>query len=443
MQVSVETLNGLERKITVSVPSDKIEEEVSQRLKDLAQKVKMDGFRPGKVPMHIVKSRYSDNVRMEVARDLIQSTLFEALKEKDLNPAGYPDVNPEVLEPGKDFEYTATFEVFPEIEVEELNKAEVETVQAEVTDKDVDTLIDKLLEQNKEWHDVKRAAKDGDKVVMDFEGFIDDEPFEGGKAEDYELVLGSGTMIPGFEEGLKGAKKDTTFDIKAQFPEDYGQKDLAGKEATFKITVKNILEPKKPALDDAFAEKFNITEGGVEALKKDIKNNMVRELERRVSSMNKEKLFNKLMEVNKFDIPASLIDREIENLKHDMFHKLYGHEHHDDEQIPNFPRELFEAQAKDRVHLGLLFSEYVKKHEIAADKERVDAMIDKLASAFDDPEALRSTYSSSKEHLAEIEALVLEDLVADKIASDAKIKKKKISYDEVMNPKKDKETEGA
>jgi len=263
-----------------------------------------------------------------------------------------------------------------------------------------------------------------------------------GAAQGHELVIGSGSMIPGFEDGIIGAKIDKPFEIKVTFPADYGHKDLAGKETTFKITVNTVMEGKLPELDNTFAEKFNIKEGGVDALTKDIKENMSRELERRVNVMNREKLFDKLLEVNTIDLPVALIDKEIEHLKHDMYHRLFGHEHKDDEQIPDFPRELFEEQAKRGVHLGLLFSEYVKKHQIVAEKDKVNAMIEKFASAYESPDELRAWYQSSKENLAEIEALVMEDMVADKIAADAKIKHKKMDYDSVMNPKKGTENKG-
>lgn len=443
MTVSVETLSNLERKVSISVPADKVEKEVSQRLMDLARKVKVDGFRPGKVPMNVVKSRFTSHVLEEVARDLVQTTLFEALKENDLVPAGMPQVEPEQLETGKDFKYTAHFEIFPTFEVNELNKAEVEVVKSSVSAKDVDEMLDKLLEQNKEWHEVdKKAAKDH-KVVIDFEGSIDGTLFEGGSAEGYELHLGSGSMIPGFEEGIIGKKAGKPFDISVTFPDDYGHQPLAGKEANFKITLHKVMEGKKPELDDAFAEKFNIKEGGIEALKKDIKENMERELERRVSMMNKERLFDKLREVNSFDLPKALVDQEIDNMKHEMYHRIFGHQHKEDEVIPDFPRELFEEQAKKRVQLGLLISEYVKKHQLAASAERVDAMIEKMAAAYEDPEELRQWYKGNKEHLAEVEALVLEEMVAETIGKDAKLKDKKMSYDAVMNPKTDEDKKGA
>lgn len=442
MQVSVETLKGLERKVTISVPTEKVEEEVSQRLRNLARKAKVDGFRPGKVPMNVVVKRFSDSVRQEVAKDMIQSTLYEALKKEELIPAGSPFIEPEQIETGKDFKYTAVFEVFPQIEVNELKQAEVEVIQATVKDADVKNMVEKLREQNKDWKDVSRAVATGDKVVMDFEGYLDGVLFEGGAAEDYELVIGSGSMIPGFEDGLIGAKKDKPFDIKVEFPKDYGHKELAGKEATFKVTVKKILEGQLPELNDEFAEKFNIKEGGVEALKKDIKQNMERELERRVSSMNREKAFDKLMDTNKFDLPIALIDQEIEHLKHEMYHRVFGNEHSENEQIPDFPRAMFEEQANRRVHLGLLFSEYVKKHKMDVDASRVEAMIEKFASAYESPDELRAWYKGNKEHLAEIEALVMEEMVSEKILEDAKIVKTKMDYDSVMNPKKDTEKKG-
>ena len=436
MQVSVETLKGLERKVSISVPTKKIEEEVSLRLKNLARKVKVNGYRPGHVPMTVVVSRYSDSVRQEVARDMVQSTLYEALQEKNLMPAGTPYIEPEQIEQGVDFKYSAVFEVYPEVNVEELKQAEVEIINASVKDADVKKMLEKLREQNKDWKEVSRAVKAGDKVTIDFVGFLDDKEFDGGAAKNHELEIGSGAMIPGFEDGLVGAKKDKEFDLKVTFPKDYNHKDLAGKDAVFKVTVTKIMAGELPTLDDDFAVKFNIKEGGVEALTKDIKQNMERELERRVSSLNRENIFNKLLENNKFDLPLSLIDQEIAHLKHEMYHRVFGHEHNDNEQIPDFPRALFEEQANRRVHLGLLFSEYVKKHKIVADKARVDAMIEKLASAYEAPEELRSWYRGDKERMGEIEALVLEEIVSEKILEDAKVVKKKMDYDAVMYPKK-------
>lgn len=439
MSVSVETLNGLERKVTVSVPSEKIEEEVNLRLRNFAPKAKIHGFRAGKVPANVIRQRFSDSIRQEVARDMVQSTLYEALKANELNPAGSPTVEPEQVELGKDFRYSATFEVYPEIDANELNEGqELELIQADVTDADLNNMLDNLRAQHKEWNPVSRAVRTDDKVVMNFTGFLGDEEFEGGSAENYELVIGSGSMIPGFEDGLIGAEVDTPLEINVSFPDDYGHKELAGKKATFKVNVLSVMEGRLPELDAAFAEKFNIKDGGVEALKKDIKENMVRELERRVSSMNRGIIFDKLLEKNKFDLPSALVDQEIEHLKHEMYHQIFGHDHSEDEKIPDFPRALFEEKARHRVQLGLLFSEYVKKHSIVVEKARVDAMIEKLASAYEDPEELRSWYKESTERRSEIEALVMEDVVSEKIIEQAKTIQKKMTYEEVVNPEKNK-----
>ena len=439
MQVSVEALKGLERKITVSIPSDKIEEEVKQRLKKLAHKTKVDGFRPGKAPTKLVTERYSDGARQDVARDMVQSTLFEALSAENLVPAGRPSIEFEQLGSGMDFRYNAIFEVFPEFEIQELNKAKVEIVESSVKDADVTVMLDKLRDQNKEWNEVERSALNDDKVIIDFKGFIDGEAFDGGAAKNHELLLGSGSMIPGFEEGLIGAEKNKELDVTVKFPDDYQHQPLAGKEAVFKITVTSIKEGKRPELDTAFAEKFNITEGGIDALKKDIKQNMERELDRRVAAMNREKAFDQLLEKNKFDVPNSLVEEEIGNLKHEMYHKIFGNEHSANEKIPDFPRELFEEQAIRRVHLGLLFSDYVKKHQISVDKARVDAMIEKLASAYEHPEELREWYRGDKERLGDLESLVMEEIVSEKILADADITKVKMDYEAVMNPKKESE----
>ncbi len=441
MQVSVEALKGLEHKITVVVPNKKVEEEVNLRLRNLARKVRIDGFRPGKAPLAVVKKRFLDSIHEEVAKEMVQSTFYEALQESKLTPAGSPLVEPQQVETGKDFIYSAIIETFPEIVVKEFDQDEIEIVAASVETSDVNAMLEKLREQNKLWEVASRPLAMGDKALIDFKGFVDDKPFEGGKADHYEIILGSGTMIPGFEEGLVNGEKDKPFDIEVSFPNDYGHQALAGKKARFEILIHEIYEGILPPLDDNFAEKFNIKDGGMDALSKDIKENMVRELERRIKSLNREAIFNKLLTLNSFEVPKTLVDKEIENLKHEMYHRVFGHEHSDNEKIPDFPRMLFEEQAKRRVQLGLLFSEYVKKHELKADSARVDAMIEKLASAYEDPEELRHWYKSNKEHLAEIEALVMEEVVAEKMSENAKLLEITKRYDEVMNPPKTKVSE--
>lgn len=442
MEVSVETLDGLERKLTVLLPAEKLEEEVSARLKKIARTTKMNGFRPGKAPMHEVTKRYSDDVRHEVAKELVQSSLYEAITEQKLTPAGYPSVELLEIEAGKPLKFVANFEVYPEIDVKELNNVDIEIIQSEVADSDVEKMIQDLRKQNQNWVLVERAVIDGDKVTLNFEGFIDGEAFEGGKAEGHQLVIGSKSMIPGFEEAIIGVEINTPFEINVTFPEDYNHASLAGKQAIFKSIITSIEEGQLPELDDAFVDNFGIKEGGLEALKKDIKENMVRMLERQVSSMNRETIFSKLLEANPVSLPKALIDNEIEDLKHDMFHRIYGTKHTANEKIPNFPRELFESQAIRRVQLGLVFSEYVKKHEILVDKARIDAMIDKMSGAYEDADELHKHYRANKHQMEQLEALVLEEMVAEKLLQAMNVKEKKQSYDAVVNPKKENESKG-
>jgi len=439
MAVSVETLDGLERKITVSVPTEKIEEEVGLRLKNLVNRVKIDGFRPGKAPMNVVKQRYSESVREEVAREMVQSTLYDALREHDLVPAGTPYIEPGEIILGQDFSYTALFEVFPVFSINELDNAEIEIGHATVSQQDVDALLHKLREQNKKWQPVTRAVENGDRVILDFEGFIDNLPMENAKESGYELVIGDGQMIEGFESGLIGAKLNEPTKLSVTFPESYHEASIAGKPAEFNVIVTEINAGELPELNDAFAELFNIKEGGVDALKKDIESNMIRELERRLSSMNREKIFDAILAINLFDVPNTLVEQEIAHLKHDMYHRIFGHEHSENEKIPDFPRALFEDQAKKRVRMGLLFADYVKKHKLEVDRARVDAMIEKLASAYDNPQELNQWYHEKQERIAEIEALIMEEMVAEKMTENSKMIHKDLSYDDVMAPGKNKD----
>lgn len=441
MSVSIETLDGLKRRLTISIPSQEIEEKVNEELRNYAKKAKIDGFRPGKVPMHVVVARFSDGIREQVAQDLVRPSLAKALEEQKLTPAAMADIEPQLIEKDKDFTYTATIEVFPEIKINNFDKQEITYTEATISDTDVDNLICKLQDQHKVWSEVSRPVQKSDKVVMDFKGFMNDEPFEGGEAKDFELEIGSNSMIPGFEDGIVGKEADKPFDLDITFPEDYQHKTLAGQKTQFKITIKKILSGTPAELNDDFAQKLGIKEGGIDALKKDITDNMTRELERRLSSINRQAVFTEFLKINKFDLPEALVDQEIEHLKHEMFHKIFGPKHTDGEKIPDFPRDLFEDKAKHRVHLGLLLSEYISSNNIQVSDELVNAKIEKLANAYEDPIELRKWYSKP-ENRSELEALVLEEMAADKIKENGSIVVKQASYDEVMNTKND-DDEGA
>lgn len=434
MQVSVETTKGLERKLTVNVPSEKLEQEVDSRLQELAKKVKLDGFRPGKVPVRVVRQRFSASVREEVARDMISSTLQEALTEQDLIPAAMPNIAPGEIAKDADFSYTATFDVFPKIELVELEGQTVEQVEASVADADVDGMLEKLREQNKVFKASDAASEKGDKIKIDFEGFVNDEAFAGGKAEGYELELGSNSMIPGFEEGLEGAKAEQELDLNVTFPESYGHKDLAGKEAVFKIKVHEVLKGQLPEVDEEFVKKFNIESGKLEDLKENILKNMTRELSNQVKMQNKEKVFDAFLKVNPIELPASLVDKEIEVMKKDMINRVFGPDQKPEGQLPNLPREMFEKQAERRVQLGLLVSEYIQKHELKATSEQVDALLEEMSAAYDKPEELKQWYRSNKKQMADLEAIVVEDTVVEKLLALATMENVAKNYDTVMNP---------
>lgn len=441
MQVSVESLEGLKRKLTVTLPSEQVEKEVGARLKKLAHTAKINGFRPGKAPMSEIVKRYSDSVRLEVARELVQSSLPTAFSEQDMLPAGYPQIDLLECEANQDLKYVASFEVFPVFEVADLDNESVEIVKSEVTAADIDKMIQNLRKQNQNWINVERAVKEGDRVSIDFEGFIDGEAFEGGKAERYQLVVGSKSMIPGFEEGIIGAEISKPTEITVTFPADYNHEPLAGKNAMFKIMVNAIEEGQLPELDDAFAEQFGIDEG-IDALKKDISENMTRMLERQLSSMNRDVVFSKLLEKNKIELPASLVDEEIHELKHEMFHRIFGPRHSENEKMPDFPREMFEEQAKRRVQLGLVFSAYVKKHQLTVDNDRIDAMIEKMAGAYDNPDELRDHYRKNERQMEQLKSLALEELVAEKLMSSMALTEKVMDYESVINPSKGDDVEG-
>ena len=434
MQVSVESPSNLGRKLTISVPADKIESAVSNRVKDLAKKVRIDGFRPGKVPTKVVEQRFGKGIREEVAHDLLKSSLFEALQEQQLNPAGTPSVESGEIIAGQDFQFTATFEVFPQIELQDLSGVEVEQIEAQVSQEDIDGMILKLREQNKAWNEVARAAQSGDKANISFDGYKDGQQFEGGKAENFDLELGSGSMIPGFEDQIIGMSAGDAKEITVTFPADYGHEDLAGAEAMFKIDMHQVQEGGLPEINEEFVSKF-VDDGSVESFQNDVKTNMERELERSLTAQNKEKVFAAFLEKNPCELPTALVDSEIKSLKEDMIKRVFGNQKVDASKLPPLPDDMFIEQAKKRVQLGLLFAEYIKSNDMKPDSDKVDAWLDKLSQSYDKPDELKAWYRSSKDRMAEIESVVLEEQAVEKMLTVATVKTVAKDYDAVMNPK--------
>ncbi|MFG0381627.1 trigger factor [Pseudomonas sp. zbq_18] len=429
MQVSVESTSALERRMTIGVPAERIETEVTKRLQQTARRAKVAGFRPGKVPMNVIRQRYEDSARQEALGDLIQATFYEAIVEQKLNPAGAPSVEPKTFEKGKDLEYVATFEVFPEIQLAGFDGIAVERLQAEVADSDVDNMLEILRKQNTRFEAVERAAENGDQLNIDFVGKIDGEAFAGGSAKGTALVLGSGRMIPGFEDALVGVKAGEERVINPTFPEDYQNLDLAGKAAEFTVTVNSVSAPQLPELNDDFFALFGVKEGGMEGFRAEVRKNMERELRQAIKSKVKNQVMEGLLAANPVEVPKALIGNEVNRLRVQAVQQFGGNIKPD-----QLPAELFEEQAKRRVVLGLIVAEVVKQSELKADEARVRELIEEMASAYQEPQQVVAWYYKNDQQLNEVRSVVLEEQVVDTVLQKAKVTDKAVSYEEAVKP---------
>ncbi|MDH4762683.1 trigger factor [Pseudomonas sp. SORGH_AS199] len=429
MQVSVENTSALERRMTIGVPAERIETEVNKRLQQTARRAKVPGFRPGKVPMSVIRQRYEASARQEALGDLIQETFYEAVVEQKLNPAGAPAVEPKVFEKGKDLEYVATFEVFPEFEVKGLDGIEIERQDASVEDADIDKMLDVLRKQGTRYEAVDRAAANDDQLTLDFVGTQDGEAFAGGSAEGTKLVLGSGRMIPGFEDGLVGAKAGDERVLDLTFPEDYQNLDLAGKAAQFKVTVKEVAAPELPELNEAFFKQFGVEETTVEGFRAEVRKNMDRELRQALKTKVKNQVMDGLLAANQIDVPAALISNEVDRLRVQAVQQFGGNI-----QPEQLPAELFSEQAKRRVLLGLIIAEMVKQFELKPDDARVRELIEEMAAAYQEPEQVVKWYYQNEQQLNEVRSVVLEEQVVDTVLKQAKVTDKQVSYEDAVKP---------
>ena len=423
MQVSVETLEGLQRKMTVQLPAEKVNEIVDDKLRTIAKQVRLDGFRPGKVPFKVVKQRFGDHVRQEAYGELIQKTFYEAASGEKLNPAGEPRI--EVKDDDGGFSYTAEFEVVPEVTLNDLSGATLERTTAEVADADVDEMLEKLRKQRVTWNKVERAAQDGDQVTVSFVGKVDGEEFEGGSAQNVPIELGAGRMIEGFEQGLLGASAGEERTVHLSFPDDYQAAHLAGKPATFDITVNEVAEPVLPEMDEEFAKAFGVEEGGLEKLRADIRENMERELTQKLRSRNKEKVMDLLLETNDFTVPKALIDSEAQRLKEETKQQMQG------QSSIDLPLDIFREQAERRVKLGMLVAAIVDEQKIEVDEERVRSTIDEFAASYESPQELTDWYYADNERLNPVRNLVLEEQVVDWITSQVNVVDQQSTFQEL------------
>jgi len=432
MQVSVESGEGLERRLLVDLPAERVNAEMDKKLKDLARHVRLDGFRPGKVPIRTIKQRFGEQVRQETYGNLIQETLYEAANQEQLMPAGEPKVElREAAEEGG-LGYTAIFEVMPEIALADLSDATVARPTAEVGEADVDAMIEKLRQQRTTWNDVERGANDGDTVHMNFKGMIDCEAFEGGSAEDVPLVLGSGAMIEGFESGLLGARPDDERTLEVTFPEDYRAEHLAGKAATFEVKVLRVSEPVLPELDDEFVKAFGIEAGTVEALRADVAKNMAHELRQKIRGITKDRVMDLLIEKHPLDIPQAMVGQEAERMKQQMLQDM---QQRGQTASMDLPASMFESQARRRVHLGLMVAEIIKSQGLQVDADKVRETIEEAAESYEDPQEVIDYYMQDKTARAGVENVVLENQVVDWVLEQVQVEDEPKAFSELMDNK--------
>ena len=433
LDIAVNVLSDKETQLTVKVPVGTIQGKVEGRIRSLAKTAKIDGFRKGKVPVSHIRAQYGAGIQQEVINDVIRDTVFEAMNEKKIRAVGVPNIDDVKLE--NDFlVYQATVETFPEVEVKGVSEIEVERQTASVSDEDVDVMIENLQKQRQTLETKDGALEDGDEATFDFEGSIDGEKFEGGSAENYRLVIGSGQMIPGFEDGMKGMKAGEEKTIKVTFPEDYQAENLKGKEADFKINVKEVKSPKLPELNEEFFELFGVKEGGLDKLKADVRKNMEREIKNAGRNQVKQAAFDALLEKNEFDVPKAMLEQEINRQREQMlqrFAQQFG-------ANPNtfgadmLPNELFEDQALRAVRLGVLVSQIIDKEKIEVAQDRVTAFIAEAAENYEDPQEVIDYYTNDKQQRAGIESVVLEDQVVDYLLAQGKVTDKEVKYQDLL-----------
>jgi len=431
MQVSVESGQGLEKRLIVDLPAERVDAEVDKKLQSLARSVRMDGFRPGKVPMRVIRQRFGGQARQEVYGDLIQATFYEAVSQQQLHPAGEPNI--ELRDTGDQggFGYIATFEVLPEIKLADVGTLKILRTLAEVQDTDVDAMVEKLRRQRTIWNEVEREAEEGDTVHVDFNGTVGGEPFEGGSAQDVPLVLGSGAMIDGFEDGLIGARAGETRNLELRFPDDYRAEHLAGKDVSFEVVVKKVSEPELPALDEEFVKQFGVEDGTLETLRGEIRANMERELHMRLDATNKERILDALLAANDITVPRVMLEEESKRLKQQAQNEMAQSGRSSNLDLP---LSMFESQAERRVKLGMLLSELIREQNLQVDRNRVRQLIEEFAASYESPEEVISYYYNDKEQLAAVENRVLEDQVVDWILDKADVSEESRSFDEVMGP---------
>ena len=433
MAVTVETLEKLERRITLTLSAEALRNEVESRLKRLARTVKADGFRPGKVPLSVVAQRYGHSVQYEVMNDKVGEAFSKAANEAQLRVAGVPRISEKDGAPEGEVAFDATFEVYPEVKIGDLSQVQVERVSSEVTDAAIDKTLEILRKQRRTFaqRPAGEPAADSDRVTIDFEGKIDGVPFEGGAAQGFQFILGEGRMLEAFEKAVRGMKAGESKTFPLQFPEDYQGKDVAGKEADFLVTVKKIEAQHLPEVDDAFARSLGIADATVDGLRADVRKNLEREVKFRVVARNKGAVMDALVGAAELELPKALVQNEIERLVESARADLKQRGVKDADKAP-IPSEMFQAQAEKRVRLGLVVAELVRANKLQATMEQLTAHIDELAQSYEKPEEVKRWYFGDRQRMAEVEAVVIENNVTDFVLRQAQVSDKSVAFDELM-----------
>ncbi|MDA3922555.1 MAG: trigger factor [Salinisphaera sp.] len=435
MDVSVENSGGLTRRLKVQIPAERVNDAVDAKVKQVGQNARIPGFRPGKAPMKVLQQRYGAQARQEVLGQLIQSVYPEAVEKSELNPAGQPQIELDSFDEQGPLSFTATLDVYPEIELKGLDAITVEKPVVEVTEADIDKTIERIRDQNKTWEPVERESVDGDQVVVDFIGRVDGEAFEGGTGNDIEVVLGEQQFLPDMERALVGHKGGEQFDVNVDFPEDYGAADLAGKAAVFDVTLKTVNEPKPAELDEAFLEQMGIEDGGVDALKDKIRESLEQEARHAIEGSVKTQTMDSLHAANPIEVPQSMVAQEIDRMRKEAMQRMPEHMQGDEEQAKTLlPDEALRENAEKRVALGLLIAEVIADKDLELDQERVNTKMEEIAAGYgDQSDAVKSYYQQNPQLMQGLQAMVMEEQVVDMLLENATVTEKETELDELLN----------
>lgn len=429
MQVTLERTDGLERRLRVEIPEERVKGEVDRRLTSIAQSARLPGFRPGKAPLKIIDAQYGQQVLQEVAGSLIETSLKDAFTQENLVPAGTPDIEPKTMERGKDLEYAARFDIYPEVKKIDLQGVELRRPVCEISDEDIDRTVETMRRQSMTYKSVERGAQEGDQVTVDFKGTIDGEPFAGGEADNHQLVLGEGQFLKDFEDGIIGARAGEKRTVTVNFPADYHGEAVAGKAVEFEIEVHKVAEPKLPEVNEEFARSFGVKNGDLDAFRQEVADNLARERDDRVRRLTRTRVLDALIRENELEVPEKLVEREIESMIAMSRTMLEQQGLPTDEFNPD--REQYRADAERRVAMGLILSEVVRENDVKPDADRVRERIEKMAASYEQPEAFKQWYYSSRERMQQIESMVLEEQVVELLLEGADTKDETISLQEL------------